>query len=30
MQNRMIKYLFWLCGASYFAVLSTITFGCFP
>ncbi|KAK0640500.1 hypothetical protein DIS24_g9298 [Lasiodiplodia hormozganensis] len=30
MQNRMIKYLFWLCGASYLAVLSTITFGCFP
>ncbi|KAL0255148.1 hypothetical protein SLS55_009678 [Diplodia seriata] len=26
----MIKYLFWLCGITYLAVVLTITFGCFP
>ncbi|GME33782.1 putative cation diffusion facilitator 1 protein [Neofusicoccum parvum] len=29
-QNRMIKYLFWLCGVTYLAVFLTITFGCHP
>ncbi|KAH7058670.1 hypothetical protein B0J12DRAFT_369924 [Macrophomina phaseolina] len=30
LQNRLIKYLFWLCGVTYLAVFLTITFGCFP
>ncbi|KAL5114147.1 hypothetical protein ACEQ8H_007944 [Pleosporales sp. CAS-2024a] len=29
-QAKFIKYLFWLCGATYLAVFLTITFGCHP
>lgn len=30
LQNKMVRYLFWICGATYIAVFLTVTFGCHP
>jgi hypothetical protein len=29
-QNKLVRYCFWMCGATYIAVFLTVTFGCHP